>query len=59
MCLGWAWGIAAIAAANSVRDQARLQQQIQEVQASYAIPSADHIYFQNAEIYPGLSMEFL
>lgn len=28
LCLGWAWGVAAMAAANQARDQVLLQQQI-------------------------------
>lgn len=44
MCLGWAWGCAATAAAISVRDQALLARQMQEVQASYVSPYYARFY---------------
>ena len=34
MCLGWAWGVAAMAAGLQARDQALLAQQTQSLRAS-------------------------
>ncbi|CAK9785943.1 hypothetical protein CC85DRAFT_328300 [Cutaneotrichosporon oleaginosum] len=57
MLLGWAWGVAAWAAAHSVRDQARLQTAMQGVQAQAQASGADPRAANQAAIFHGVFLD--